>query len=63
MGEIIQFKPNQLGYRHVICSKCQKNKFYISTTEDDKFYSIICADCENEIFCNLQPVFGPDEVK
>jgi hypothetical protein len=61
MGELIYFRPNNLGYRHVVCNHCQGNKFHIATTDDNKFYSIICTECENEIFCNLQPVYGPDK--
>jgi predicted nucleic-acid-binding Zn-ribbon protein len=61
MGDIIKFHKDdfELHYPHVVCKDCDGNEFHIKTTDDDKFYSIICIRCGNEIFCNLQPVFGP----
>jgi hypothetical protein len=60
MAEIIPFEKNSLGFSHVICGVCVANSFHVKTIEIkevEMFYSIICADCGNEIFCNLQPVF------
>jgi len=63
VAEIIEWSPNKLGFRHVICAagRCHGESFYIKTTDDDKFYSIICVKCGNEVFCKLEPVFGPGE--
>jgi len=58
MGEVIRL--NTIGFPHIICAVCDQPYFLIKS-EDDKFYSIICVNCGNEIFCNLQPVFGPAE--
>lgn len=65
MGEVIQWKPNKLGYDHVHCGVCEGEAFYIKVGYGKDsvpyWYSIICAACENEIFCDLQPVWGPRE--
>jgi len=61
MGEVIEWGRNKLGFPHVICLDCRGESFYIKTTDDNRFYSIVCTQCENEIFCNLQPVFGPGD--
>ncbi len=63
MAEIIQWRPNKLGYAHVVCGECYGESFHIKTDYDkdgmEIFYSIICTACGNEIFCGLQPVWGP----
>ena len=56
MGEVVQL--NTIGHPHVVCAVCDKPYFWIKT-EGAKFYSIVCCECGNEIFCNLQAVFGP----
>lgn len=60
MAEIIEWSPNKLQYPHIICSDCHNNSFHIKTSENEMFYSIICTNCGNEVFCDLQPVFGPN---
>jgi hypothetical protein len=57
VAEIIEWSPNKLGYAHAICLDCRGESFYIKTTDDNDFYSIICTGCGGEIFCDLQPVF------
>ena len=64
MGEVIEWRPNKLGYAHVVCGDCKGEGFHIRTDYKDGeevFYSIICMECGNEIFCGLQPVFGAGE--
>ena len=63
MAEIIKWGKNVLVYPHVVCIECRGDEFHIRTTDDDLFYSIICANCANEIFCNLSPVFGPGDTE
>lgn len=63
-AKIIEWRKNELGFPHVVCSACSYNDtFYIKTSYDENdvpvFYSIICTACGNEIFCNLQAVFPP----
>ena len=58
----IEWRKNDLGFPHVICMNCEGGSFHVKTDEVDEepvFYSLICINCSNEIFCNLQPVFGP----
>jgi len=58
MGEVIRL--NIVGFPHAICAVCDEPYFLIKT-DGEKFFSIICVNCGNEIFCDLQPVFGPAE--
>jgi len=65
MGNVQHIFGNQLGYPHVVCGVCNKDTFHIRTDEEKEgvpvFYSIICQYCGNEAFCDLQPVFGPND--
>jgi len=56
------WKPNSLGYSHVLCGSCEGSKFYMQTSDTDMgkvlFYSLVCVECGNEIFVSLLPVWG-----
>ena len=63
MAEVIQFRPNELGYSHVVCGVCEGNIFHIATDDGDGvelFHSIVCEGCGNVIHVDMRPVFKGD---
>jgi len=60
-----EFKKNELGYPHVVCSKCDGSEFYIATHQGEggvwQWKWIVCANCHTYIPVSMDPVFGPGE--
>ena len=63
MAKVIQFRPNELGYSHVICGDCDGNSFHIAVDDTggiDVFHSLVCMGCGNVIHLDMRPVFRSD---
>ena len=55
MAEIVEFKKNELGYAHVLCSECHGNLFHVAVTDSNKFEASICIECDAYIPVNMTP--------
>lgn len=60
MAQVINFKPNALGYCHIVCKDCEGNEFHVKADEIEGmpvFYALVCCKCKNEIFLEMTPIW------